>query len=406
MTNLSRTNKKKVLTLGVADHKVSPYDRHSAKRFPATSHFHSVPDSPLDSVPTFAHLADIATGNNSSNTTDIIDLDNHSWGRRATDPTDYGIAIPALPTDQISYPLLNPIFSPSYHQELQREYSFHNAIDIFNHLDHPSNDISVDPISQQVSSSTSSIHAVPVTSATKSQLETHSENNPIAVSQAEQQFVDFSSNCIVQPVHESSQFSHHQTRSSHSTSSLSTFIDNMSFSSQSSIPMIHESSKSIAGKLVNEWTPEGFSLAESGINYTDPVVERIVRVRKRKQYNDYACIHCDLIFPDLSHFVQHLDSNRLIRYIPPSNLGRNDFIYGAIQADEKAIMATEQVFNIDGNQVSVCGIIGCGRVFKRKDSLHRHERLVHENRNSRFNQKIRMKRIRLLDEDPTGDEAM
>lgn len=155
-------------------------------------------------------------------------------------------------------------------------------------------------------------------------------------------------------------------------------------------------------ELQSRKAPE-LSLAESGIEYGDPVMLKLLKPRKRKKYGDYKCLHCGRIFPNVVVFAKHLDENRLIRFKPPADLRESQYLYGtnAPGSESSMLIASRKVTSVDGMKMNVCGIKGCGRMFKRKDSLRRHERLVHENRNSRFNQHLRMQCIVLGDHNLT-----
>ncbi|KAF6009878.1 hypothetical protein HII12_003424 [Brettanomyces bruxellensis] len=146
------------------------------------------------------------------------------------------------------------------------------------------------------------------------------------------------------------------------------------------------------------------SLAESGIEYGDPVILKLLKPRKRKKYGDYKCLHCGQVFPSVVVFAKHLDENRLIRFKPPADSKESEYLFGTSTPgpETRTLIASRKVASVDGMKMNICGIKGCGRMFKRKDSLRRHERLVHENKNSRFNQRLKMQCIVLGDHEPVG----
>ncbi|ODV84747.1 hypothetical protein CANARDRAFT_28889 [[Candida] arabinofermentans NRRL YB-2248] len=175
----------------------------------------------------------------------------------------------------------------------------------------------------------------------------------------------------------------------------------------------------------------------------------ILKSRKHKG-GSYQCSHCTDIFTTAEDFIFHLDKFKLVRShncpvkncpyriiglprrpelvrhclsqhsetlenlirkeqglpIEAPNL-QNGHPYD--QRDESIVVYGGHSMESDNKSskrehLNKCFRDGCGKKFKRKDSLQRHERLVHENKNSRFNQRLRMQRTILGNGDANEEE--
>ncbi|KAG7932400.1 hypothetical protein KL934_003843 [Ogataea polymorpha] len=149
-----------------------------------------------------------------------------------------------------------------------------------------------------------------------------------------------------------------------------------------------------------------------------------------KKGSSYKCSHCTEQFNTVESFILHLEKYKLVRSnkcpvkdcpyriigLPRKpelrrhclsqhsetleNLLRLKFQEG-IEPDVRTLSKpknNESEVDPKKKKPNVCPREGCGKKFRRKDSLQRHERLVHENQNSRFNQRLRMQKTILGDD--------
>ncbi|KAL7663222.1 hypothetical protein ABC855_g3951 [[Candida] zeylanoides] len=123
---------------------------------------------------------------------------------------------------------------------------------------------------------------------------------------------------------------------------------------------------------------------------------------------NFKCSHCTLNFTNLMEFAQHLDENDVrrphlcpVEDCPWSVVGlprkvdlrrhcmSQHFLRGKLNEDDP-LMSTETKSQMVRLLYS-CDEPRCGKHFYRRDSLQRHQRLVHFNENSSFNRKWNMK---------------
>lgn len=123
---------------------------------------------------------------------------------------------------------------------------------------------------------------------------------------------------------------------------------------------------------------------------------------------NFKCSHCTLNFTNLMEFAQHLDENDVrrphlcpVEDCPWSVVGLprkvdlrrhcmlQHFLRGKLNEDDP-LMSTETKSQMVRLLYS-CDEPRCGKHFYRRDSLQRHQRLVHFNENSSFNRKWNMK---------------
>ncbi|KAH3669403.1 hypothetical protein OGAPHI_001524 [Ogataea philodendri] len=148
----------------------------------------------------------------------------------------------------------------------------------------------------------------------------------------------------------------------------------------------------------------------------------------QKKGGSYRCSHCTEKFSTVEQFILHLDKFKLVR---SNKCPVKDCPYRIIGLPRKPelmrhclsqhsetlenLLKVQRGVELDGvsmssslagdsnddpgrKKLNVCTREGCGKKFRRKDSLQRHERLVHENQNSRFNQRLRMQKTILGDD--------
>lgn len=119
----------------------------------------------------------------------------------------------------------------------------------------------------------------------------------------------------------------------------------------------------------------------------------------------YKCSHCTDTFTSLYEFVEHLDKYEIRRghFCPvedcpwsvigltrKAELRRHCVLQHFLRGKLKDL--ADQSIQSDSRLKMVkllysCNKSNCGKHFYRKDSLQRHQRLVHENKDSKFNRK-------------------
>ncbi|GME95525.1 unnamed protein product [[Candida] boidinii] len=168
-------------------------------------------------------------------------------------------------------------------------------------------------------------------------------------------------------------------------------------------------------RLVQHQTEESLNQFEALQN--DPALWSVINSGDNNNYNQsskvnnevFKCSHCKSTFPTLPSLVHHLDKLKIVhsckcpvKGCPYRLVGlprRIELERHCLSQHSLKLETAEQVSK-SGKGVSKtdrgsnwkysCNHDGCGRKFKRKDSLRRHSHLVHENPNSRFNQKLRI----------------
>jgi uncharacterized C2H2 Zn-finger protein len=122
--------------------------------------------------------------------------------------------------------------------------------------------------------------------------------------------------------------------------------------------------------------------------------QKISQIRKK---GIYKCAHCSQVFPDLIQLALHLDEFKVVRPhkcpfadCPWSILGlpRKAEVRRHCTAQHEFQLNQTGEENSQGGEYFVCDHDKCSRVFKRKDSYRRHERLVHLTSTSRFNRRM------------------
>ncbi|GMG03077.1 hypothetical protein B5S33_g1726 [[Candida] boidinii] len=168
-------------------------------------------------------------------------------------------------------------------------------------------------------------------------------------------------------------------------------------------------------RLVQHQTEESLNQFEELQN--DPALWSVINAgdnnnssQSPKANNEaFKCSHCKSTFSTLPSLVHHLDKLKIVhsckcpvKGCPYRLVGlprRIELERHCLSQHSLKLETAEQVSK-SGKGVSKtdrgsnwkysCTHDGCGRKFKRKDSLRRHSHLVHENPNSRFNQKLRI----------------
>lgn len=143
-----------------------------------------------------------------------------------------------------------------------------------------------------------------------------------------------------------------------------------------------------------------------------PIIEQLQsnpviweKIQQTKKKGIYKCAHCIKVFPDLRQFALHLDEEKVVRYhkcpiqdCPWSILGLPR------KAEIRRHCAAQHGMNVEedgeantgytASYTFECKYDNCTRVFKRKDSYTRHEKLVHLNPTSRFNTRVKKTKLK------------
>lgn len=133
-----------------------------------------------------------------------------------------------------------------------------------------------------------------------------------------------------------------------------------------------------------------------------PEIWKIVNIRKKKGI--FKCSHCAEFFPTLYMLAQHFDEHKVARYFQCPFKGCVWNILGLPRrAEVRRHCSSQHSTKIEFERCNenrlnatpttnvekiICSHENCSRVFKRKDSLQRHIKLVHDNPHSRFNKRL------------------
>lgn len=134
----------------------------------------------------------------------------------------------------------------------------------------------------------------------------------------------------------------------------------------------------------------------------NPEVWKIVNIRKKKGI--FKCSHCAEFFPTLYMLAQHFDEHKVARYFQCPFKGCVWNILGLPRrAEVRRHCSSQHATKIEFERCNenrlnatpttnvekiICSHENCNRAFKRKDSLQRHIKLVHDNPHSRFNKRL------------------
>ncbi len=105
------------------------------------------------------------------------------------------------------------------------------------------------------------------------------------------------------------------------------------------------------------------------------------KIHSRNKKGVYKCNHCPKTFTKLDQFAKHLDENKVVRPFKCRDRACPWSIIGLNSSGELRRHHRHQ-HNTSGTQYE-CKY--CSKKFNRSDSAQRHQKLVHENKKSRYN---------------------